>query len=150
MGRTRLGPDDGHRRRDVRTVVDPAGGHPASNRLPGGGRDLGLGVLLGGPPSGGVRGRQARDRAHQTRRPHLEEGGPGRGRGALGDGFVSTRDLAIDLGTANTLVYQPGRGVVFDEPTVAAVHNRTGEVLAVGRDAWRLVADSPGNAAVVR
>src|SRR5206468_4716465 len=61
-----------------------------------------------------------------------------------------TRDLAIDLGTANTLVYQPGRGVVFDEPTVAAVHNRTGEVLAVGRDAWRLVADSPGNAAVVR
>ena len=46
---------------------------------------------------------------------------------------MSGRDLAIDLGTANTLVYQQGAGIVYDEPTVVAVNARTGEVLAVGR-----------------
>ena len=40
------------------------------------------------------------------------------------------RDLAIDLGTANTLVYMQGRGIVINEPSVIAVNRKTGEVLA--------------------
>jgi rod shape-determining protein MreB and related proteins len=63
---------------------------------------------------------------------------------------VSARDLAVDLGTANTLVYQQGRGVVYDEPTVVAVNARTGHVLAAGSKAWRLLSESPGNVQVVR
>jgi rod shape-determining protein MreB len=47
-----------------------------------------------------------------------------------------TRDLAIDLGSANTLVFARGRGIVLTEPTVIAVNERTGEVLAVGEEAW--------------
>ena len=43
------------------------------------------------------------------------------------------RDLAIDLGTANTLVYRQGDGIVFDQPTVVALHGGTGEVLGDGR-----------------
>jgi rod shape-determining protein MreB len=63
---------------------------------------------------------------------------------------VSNRDLAVDLGTANTLVYQQGRGVVYDEPTVVAVNARSGQVLAAGSQAWRMLAESPGNVQVVR
>jgi NAD(P)H-hydrate epimerase len=43
---------------------------------------------------------------------------------------VSGRDLAVDLGTANTLVYQQEKGILYDEPTVVAVNARTGDVLA--------------------
>jgi len=42
------------------------------------------------------------------------------------------RDLAIDLGTANTLVYMKGKGIVLNEPSVIAVNRKTGEVLATG------------------
>ena len=51
--------------------------------------------------------------------------------------------LAIDLGTANTLVYQQGRGVVYDEPTIVALNTRTGAVLAEGRQVLDFVAKSP-------
>ncbi|HEY1332422.1 MAG TPA: rod shape-determining protein [Actinomycetota bacterium] len=63
---------------------------------------------------------------------------------------MSARDLAIDLGTANTLVFQPGRGIVFDEPSLVAVEIRTGDVLAVGRQAADLVASGAGNVTTVR
>jgi rod shape-determining protein MreB and related proteins len=63
---------------------------------------------------------------------------------------VSHRDLAVDLGTANTLVFQQGRGVVYDEPTVVAVNARSGQVLAAGSKAWRMLSESPGNVQVVR
>jgi rod shape-determining protein MreB and related proteins len=63
---------------------------------------------------------------------------------------VSRHDLAIDLGTVNTLVYVKGRGVVYEEPTVVAVHSRTGEVVAVGRDAWSAGAETPAMIMVVR
>jgi len=62
---------------------------------------------------------------------------------------VSGRDLAIDLGTASTLVYQQGKGIVYDQPTVVAVNARTGDVLAAGNAAWRVVADGPGNVQIV-
>jgi rod shape-determining protein MreB len=63
---------------------------------------------------------------------------------------VGKRDLAIDLGTANTLVYMQGRGIVFNEPTVVAIDSRTGDVRAVGRRAWELAADNPSAMAAIR
>jgi rod shape-determining protein MreB and related proteins len=60
------------------------------------------------------------------------------------------RDLAIDLGTANTLVYRQGDGVVFDEPTVVAMHTGSGEVVAMGDDVWRLVGGDSGSVVAVR
>lgn len=60
------------------------------------------------------------------------------------------RDLAIDLGTANTLVYARGRGIVLDEPTVIALNSRTNEVLAVGQEAWQMIGRTPGYIVAVR
>jgi rod shape-determining protein MreB len=60
------------------------------------------------------------------------------------------RDLAIDLGSANTLVYRQGDGIVFDEPTVVAMHGGTGEVVAMGDEAWQLLGGDSGNVLAVR
>ncbi len=60
------------------------------------------------------------------------------------------RDLAIDLGTANTLVYRQGEGIVFNEPTVIALNTRSGEVLAMGDDAWEMIGRTPGNVVAMR
>jgi len=57
--------------------------------------------------------------------------------------FVS-RDLAIDLGTANTLVYARGRGIVLNEPTVVALDTRSRSVLAIGSEAWQMIGRTPG------
>ncbi|MCA1815410.1 MAG: rod shape-determining protein [Acidobacteria bacterium] len=65
------------------------------------------------------------------------------------DNFFS-EDLAIDLGTVNTLIYQPGRGVVLEEPSVVAIHKYTGEVLAVGAEAFKLVGRVPKDVEVFR
>jgi rod shape-determining protein MreB len=60
------------------------------------------------------------------------------------------RDLAIDLGTANTLVYARGRGIVLNEPTVIALNSRTQEVLAIGQEAWQMIGRTPGYIVAVR
>ncbi len=60
------------------------------------------------------------------------------------------RDLAIDLGTANTLVYARGKGIVLNEPTVIALNTRTHEVLAMGQDAWQMIGRTPGYIVAVR
>ena len=60
------------------------------------------------------------------------------------------RDLAIDLGTANTLVYRQGEGIVFDEPAVVAMHGGTGEVLAMGEEAWQMIGGESGSVVAVR
>jgi rod shape-determining protein MreB len=60
------------------------------------------------------------------------------------------RDLAIDLGTANTLVYRQGEGIIFNEPTVIAMNAMTHEVLAMGEDAWEMIGRTPGNVVAVR
>jgi rod shape-determining protein MreB len=60
------------------------------------------------------------------------------------------RDLAIDLGTANTLVYMKGRGIVLNEPSVIALNKQTGEVLATGREAWQMIGRTPGYIVAVR
>ena len=59
-------------------------------------------------------------------------------------------DLAIDLGTVNTLIYAPERGIVLNEPSVVAIHKYTGEVLAVGAEAYKMVGRAPKDAEVFR
>ncbi|HEX2508086.1 MAG TPA: rod shape-determining protein [Miltoncostaeaceae bacterium] len=60
------------------------------------------------------------------------------------------RDMAVDLGTANTLVYVRGRGIVLSEPSVVAIDQRTGEVHAVGIEAKRMLGRTPGNISAIR
>jgi rod shape-determining protein MreB and related proteins len=60
------------------------------------------------------------------------------------------RDMAVDLGTANTLVYVRGRGIVLSEPSVVAVDSSTGEVHAVGVDAKRMLGRTPGTIQAIR
>jgi len=60
------------------------------------------------------------------------------------------RDMAVDLGTANTLVYVRGRGIVLSEPSVVAVDSRTGEVHAVGIEAKRMLGRTPGTIQAIR
>lgn len=60
------------------------------------------------------------------------------------------RDLALDLGTANTLVYVRGRGIVLNEPSVVAINNNTGGILAVGSEAKEMIGRTPGNIVAIR
>ena len=60
------------------------------------------------------------------------------------------RDMAVDLGTANTLVYVRGRGIVLSEPSVVAVDSRSGEVHAVGVEAKRMLGRTPGTIRAIR
>ena len=62
----------------------------------------------------------------------------------------SGRDMAIDLGTANTLVFVRGQGIVVSEPSVVAVDSGTGEVHAVGDDAKRMIGRTPATISAIR
>lgn len=64
-------------------------------------------------------------------------------------GFFSS-DLAIDLGTANTLVFVKGKGIVLREPSVVAVHAESKKVLAVGHDAKQMLGRTPGSIIALR
>ena len=64
-------------------------------------------------------------------------------------GWFST-DLAIDLGTASTLVYVRGKGIVCNEPSVVAIEKKSGKVLAVGAEAKRMLGRTPGNIVAIR
>jgi len=61
-----------------------------------------------------------------------------------------TKEIGIDLGTANTLVYLKGKGIVLREPSVVAVNNQTGQILAVGLDAKQMIGRTPGNITAIR
>jgi rod shape-determining protein MreB len=63
---------------------------------------------------------------------------------------IFTDDLAIDLGSVNTLIFAPGRGVVLNEPSTVAIHKYTGEVLAVGAEAHKLLGREPHDTEVHR
>src|SRR5437588_5752161 len=65
-------------------------------------------------------------------------------------GGFGGRDMAVDLGTANTLVYVRGRGIVLSEPSVVAIDQRTGEVHAVGVEAKRMLGRTPGTISAIR
>ena len=64
-------------------------------------------------------------------------------------GFLS-QDIAIDLGTANTLVMVRGRGIVIDEPSIVAIDRNSKRILAIGADAQRMVGRTPSNIVAVR
>ncbi len=61
-----------------------------------------------------------------------------------------SKDLGIDLGTANTLVYIKGKGIVLTEPSVVAIQKDTGIVLAVGEEAKNMIGRTPGNIMAIR
>ncbi|HEX2482678.1 MAG TPA: rod shape-determining protein [Methylomirabilota bacterium] len=64
-------------------------------------------------------------------------------------GFFSN-DMAIDLGTANTLVYVRGEGIVLNEPSIVAIHQADNSVLAVGKEAKAMLGRTPGNIVAIR
>ncbi len=61
-----------------------------------------------------------------------------------------SKDLGIDLGTANTLVYTPDKGILINEPSVVAVNTRTEEILAVGENAKRMIGKTPAHIQVIK
>lgn len=63
---------------------------------------------------------------------------------------ILTKDVAIDLGTANTLIYVKGKGIVIREPSVVAIDRYTGKIVAVGEDANQMIGRTPDNIIAVR
>lgn len=61
-----------------------------------------------------------------------------------------SRDLGIDLGTRNTLIYTPEKGIVVNEPTVVAINLRTDEILAVGKEAQKMLGKTPPHIQVIK
>ncbi|CAM5606261.1 Cell shape-determining protein MreB OS=Lysinibacillus sphaericus CBAM5 OX=1400869 GN=mreB PE=3 SV=1 [Lysinibacillus sphaericus] len=56
-----------------------------------------------------------------------------------------SKDIGIDLGTANVLIHVKGKGIVLNEPSVVAIDKKTNKVLAVGEEARQMVGRTPGN-----
>ena len=61
-----------------------------------------------------------------------------------------SKDIGIDLGTANILIYKKGEGIVLNEPSVLAIDDETKEILAVGNDAKRMLGRTPGKIKAIR
>lgn len=61
-----------------------------------------------------------------------------------------SKDIGIDLGTANTLVYVRGKGIVINEPSVVAINKRTGQILAIGKEAKQMIGKTPGHIVATR
>ena len=72
-------------------------------------------------------------------------------KGLTGLTSLWSQDMAIDLGTANTLVYVKGRGVILNEPSVVAIRESRGQktVVAVGTEAKKMLGRTPGNIKIV-
>ena len=60
------------------------------------------------------------------------------------------KDIGIDLGTANTLVYLKGKGIILREPSVVAVNKSEGKILKVGNEAKEMIGRTPGNVVAIR
>src|SRR6476646_6286033 len=91
-----------------------------------------------------ARAKPMAERVHHSSSPTSRSQGT---EGVLG--FLG-RDMAVDLGTANTLVYVRGRGVVLNEPSVVAINTLTGAILAVGAEAKRMIGRTPSHIQAVR
>src|SRR5690606_12031917 len=75
---------------------------------------------------------------------------PGRVRDREGRPRLFGRDIGVDLGTANVLIFMRGKGIVLREPSVVAFDQETSRVLAVGEEARRMLGRTPANIVVVR
>ena len=64
--------------------------------------------------------------------------------------FLSSKDIGIDLGTANVLVAIKGKGIVLNEPSVISIDNETGEAIAVGHEAKEMIGKTPSNISAIR
>lgn len=104
-------------------------------------------MSLGGSITGSDR---SSERCERSTRRCATSGSTAAGTAARTRGRALARDLAIDLGTANTLVYAKGRGIVLNEPSVIALNSQSGEVLATGREAWQMIGRTPGYIVAVR
>ncbi|TRZ64055.1 MAG: rod shape-determining protein [Spirochaetia bacterium] len=60
------------------------------------------------------------------------------------------KDIGIDLGTANSLVYVKDRGIILNEPSLTAVNNKTGQILAIGEEAKKMVGRTPAHISIIR
>ena len=67
-----------------------------------------------------------------------------------GVGKIFSNDVGIDLGTSNTLVYVKGHGIVLDEPSIVAINQKTGRVVAVGNDANQMIGRTPAHIQAIR
>src|SRR5947209_19333070 len=63
---------------------------------------------------------------------------------------VFMNDLAIDLGTANTLVFRRGVGIILNEPSIVAIHETDQSIIAIGRDAKAMLGRTPGHIRAIR
>src|SRR3990167_4494137 len=63
---------------------------------------------------------------------------------------IWSKDIGVDLGTANTLVYVRGKGIVINEPSIVAINNKTGKILSIGNEARKMVGRTPGYISVSR
>ncbi|MCA9463882.1 MAG: rod shape-determining protein [Nitrospira sp.] len=71
--------------------------------------------------------------------------------GFLGNAFnYFSQDIAVDLGTASTLIYMKGKGIVLNEPSVVTIETHSKKILAVGEEAKRMVGRTPGNLKAIR
>jgi len=61
-----------------------------------------------------------------------------------------SKDIGVDLGTANTLVYVKGKGIVINEPSVVAINKKTGQILAIGKEAKQMVGKTPSHIVAIR
>ena len=61
-----------------------------------------------------------------------------------------SNDIGIDLGTANTLVYLKGHGVIINEPSIMAVNQKTGQIVAIGHEAKKMWGKTPPHISIVR
>ncbi len=61
-----------------------------------------------------------------------------------------SRNIGIDLGTANSLIYLAGKGIVINEPSIAAVNNKTGQIVAIGEEAKKMIGRTPLHITVIR
>ena len=64
--------------------------------------------------------------------------------------FGMSRDMGIDLGTANTLIYVKGKGIVLREPSVVAINSDVKKVMAIGNEAKDMIGRTPGNIVAIR
>ena len=63
---------------------------------------------------------------------------------------IFSKDIGIDLGTANTLVYVRGRGIIINEPSIVAINKKTDQIISIGAEAKKMIGRTPGHIVAIR